>query len=206
MKDIVIYGAGGLGKEIACLIENINQDTPQWNLLGFIDDNSSKETWFGLPVLGNKDFLKKNQSINVAVAVGNPLIKKLIVSNISGSKFPILVHPQSQLMSANIKLGKGTILTAGTMLTCDIELGQFVLVNLNTTIGHDTKVGDYASIMCGVNIAGGVNIEQCSFLGSGASILNQVYIGKNVKIGAGAVVISSVDDNKTAVGVPAEAK
>ena len=33
MNDIAIYGAGGFGKEIACLIYWINEVKPQWNLI-----------------------------------------------------------------------------------------------------------------------------------------------------------------------------
>ena len=37
MKDIAIYGAGGFGKEVACLIKRINEQEPTWNLIGFFD-------------------------------------------------------------------------------------------------------------------------------------------------------------------------
>ena len=37
MKDIVIVGAGGLAKEIAFLIEEINKKIVNWNFLGYID-------------------------------------------------------------------------------------------------------------------------------------------------------------------------
>ncbi|MDR1459358.1 MAG: serine acetyltransferase, partial [Bacteroidales bacterium] len=42
MKDIAIYGAGGLGREIACLIRHINENEPTWNLIGFFDDGKAK--------------------------------------------------------------------------------------------------------------------------------------------------------------------
>ena len=40
MKDIAIFGAGGMGRETACLIHRINNasDAPIWNLIGFYDD------------------------------------------------------------------------------------------------------------------------------------------------------------------------
>ena len=43
MKDIAIYGAGGLGREVACLIRMINEskEIPEWNFIGFFDDDSS---------------------------------------------------------------------------------------------------------------------------------------------------------------------
>lgn len=44
MKDIAIYGAGGFGREIACLIMIINGslEQPEWNLIGFFDDGRHK--------------------------------------------------------------------------------------------------------------------------------------------------------------------
>ena len=42
MNDIAIYGAGGYGREIACLINNkINSEVKEWNLVGFFDDDES---------------------------------------------------------------------------------------------------------------------------------------------------------------------
>lgn len=39
MKDIIIICAGGFGRETAELIADINDVNPEWNLLGFVDDN-----------------------------------------------------------------------------------------------------------------------------------------------------------------------
>ncbi len=36
--NIAIYGAGGFGKEVACLIDRINDNGGKWNLIGFFDD------------------------------------------------------------------------------------------------------------------------------------------------------------------------
>lgn len=38
MKDIAIYGAGGFGREVACLLNAINANDAIWNLIGFFDD------------------------------------------------------------------------------------------------------------------------------------------------------------------------
>ena len=39
MKNIVIVGAGGVGREVSLIIQQINMLEPTWNLLGYIDDN-----------------------------------------------------------------------------------------------------------------------------------------------------------------------
>ena len=41
MKKIYIVGAGGFGREIVWLIERINEETPTWDIAGFIDDDVS---------------------------------------------------------------------------------------------------------------------------------------------------------------------
>ena len=38
MKDIIIVGAGGCGREVANWIEDINKEKKTWNILGFIDE------------------------------------------------------------------------------------------------------------------------------------------------------------------------
>ena len=40
MEKIAIFGAGGFGREVACLISAINEQSPRWELIGFFDDNS----------------------------------------------------------------------------------------------------------------------------------------------------------------------
>jgi hypothetical protein len=41
MKDIVIVGHGGLAKEAAFLIEEINRHRPTWNVRGYISGQRS---------------------------------------------------------------------------------------------------------------------------------------------------------------------
>ena len=63
MKDIAIYGAGGFGREVACLIRIINEslDEPRWKVIGFFDDNpdlKGTKNEYGT-VLGGRDELNK---------------------------------------------------------------------------------------------------------------------------------------------------
>jgi len=40
MQDIVIVGAGGFGREVKMLIDQINEKENTYNILGFYDDNT----------------------------------------------------------------------------------------------------------------------------------------------------------------------
>ena len=36
MRDLIIIGAGGFGREVAWLVERINKKSIVWNLIGFV--------------------------------------------------------------------------------------------------------------------------------------------------------------------------
>ena len=60
IHPVVVYGAGGHGRETAQLIEDINAHRARWDVLGFIDDNPSLHgrEINGLPVLGGIEWLR----------------------------------------------------------------------------------------------------------------------------------------------------
>jgi len=82
LADIAIVGAGGLGKETAVLIDQINKQEKHWNLVGFFDDGVQTGTKIlSVPVLGNVAELNTHKTgLSVVIAVGNPDIKSKLVS------------------------------------------------------------------------------------------------------------------------------
>ncbi|MDZ7648825.1 MAG: NeuD/PglB/VioB family sugar acetyltransferase [Cytophagales bacterium] len=207
LKDIAIVGAGGLGKEIAVLIHQINQKELTWNVIGFYDDAVPLGTKVARHlVLGKVSELRSiDYNLNVVVAVGDPIIKLKIVSEITNPKilFPVLIHPMAGV-GLGIELGSGTIITAGCQLTIDIKTGDHVLINLNSTIGHDVTIGNYTCIMPGVHLSGFVSVEDHVLIGTGASVLQHLRIGSGARVGAGAIVTKNVASNSTVKGVPAK--
>lgn len=206
MKDIVIIGAGGFGREIAWLIEDINIDNPEWNIIGFVDENQSLNGTVinGYKVVGNIEWLKE-RDLYAIVAIGNPISKKKIIDELSGSKikYATLIHP-SVIHSKSVNFGEGTIICAGTICTVNIEIGSHVIINLDCTVGHDTIIGPFTTILPSVNVSGFVKINECVSIGTGTAIIQGVKIGRNTIVGAGAVIVTELPSNCTAVGIPAK--
>ncbi len=206
MKDIVIIGAGGFGREVAWLIEDINNVTPTWNIIGFVDDNKEIQGSLinGYPVVGDIDWLS-NQELYVVNAIGDSIVKKKVLERLNESKnsFPILVHP-NVVISKLVNIGEGSIICAGNIITVNISIGKHVIVNIDSTIGHDAIIGDFSTILPSVNISGYVELEQCVSVGTGSAIIQGVTIGQNTVVGAGAVVVKDLPANCTAVGSPAK--
>ncbi len=208
MKTLAIYGAGGFGRETAVLIQQINRQTPTWDVIGFFDDGLQKEDEVdGLTVLGNSNDLNSHSDeLSVCVAVADPVIRFNLINRITNSRinFPTLIHPQVIGLDSNRnKLGRGCIVTAGVILTTGIEIGEFGLVNLSTTIGHDAKLGQCCTVMPGCSISGNVSVGACCVMGTGSRIIQGITIGANCRIGAGSVVTKSFGSDLKIVGVPA---
>ena len=207
MKDLVIIGAGGFGREVAWLAEEINSVDLQWNLLGFIDDDDSKQgvALNGYPVIGPFEKLKVTNNIYAVCAVGATGTKKALVEKAAdaGLRFANLIHPDVQL-SRFVELGCGNIICAGTIITVNIKIGNHVIINLDCTVGHDTVIGDYVTCAPAVNISGQVEIEEGCDIGTNTAIIQGKKIGRWSIIGAGAVVSRDIPPSCTAVGVPAK--
>ena len=208
MKKIVIIGAGGFGREVKTLIDDINKKELQYQFEGYYDDNLPKGTIINkFPVLGNIEELNSSTAdISVVLGIGIPEVKSKIIDRLTNSKlnFPTLIHPSVIKSEEDVTIGKGTVVCAGTIITCNIQIKNFVTLNLMCTVGHDTIIENYASFMPSVNVSGEVLIKEKVYVGTGAKIINQVIIGKATIVGAGAVVSKSLPDFCTAVGIPAK--
>lgn len=85
MKDIAIYGAGGLGREIACLLRKINEQGETWNLIGFFDDGKPIGTLneYGRVLGGIHELNTWDIELNVIIAIGNPRAIKQVTGTIT---------------------------------------------------------------------------------------------------------------------------
>lgn len=206
MRKLVIVGVGGLGREIAWLVERINAMEPTWELLGFIDDNSEKHGTIvnGYPVLGGCDWVLEHKDEVFAVcAVGTAKTRRRIVERLHGVRFATLVDPKVQ-MSQRVEMGEGCIICAGSILTVNIKLGSHVIINLDCTIGHDAVLSDYVTLYPSVNVSGNTFLEESVEMGTGSQIIQGLRIGEGTIIGAGAVVVRDLPGRCTAVGIPAK--
>lgn len=208
VKDIAIYGAGGFGREIACLIKLINEKTPTYNIIGFFDDGRSvgETNEYGKVLGGINELNQWKTSLCIAIAIGTPHVIEKIVNNIKNPniEFPNIISPDLKLLDKdNWTIGIGNIICSGCLISCNTKIGDFNQFNGFITIGHDSKIGNYNSIMPGVRISGEVTIGDRNFWGFNSGIVQQKQVGNDVVIGAGAVLIRKPKDGCTYVGVPA---
>ncbi len=210
-KKIAIYGAGGLGREVAGGIYRINSASDsQWKITGFYDDGKDSGTQvshYG-SVLGGMDELNAiNEPLALAIAVGDPESRRLIYERITNPNiyFPNLIAPSFRVLDPRtFEIGEGNIIQDGCSATCDVVVGNFNVLNGSNVLGHDVIVGDYNVLMPGVRLSGSVQMGNSNLMGVDSVVLQKVNIGNHVTLGAGSVLMTKPKDGMTYIGIPAK--
>ena len=208
--NIAIYGAGGFGKEVACLIQRINANGGDWQFVGFYDDSKPAGTMVSRygKVLGGMDALQQiDEPLAVAIAINENKAVRRLRNAITNPQitFPNLLDPSLFLVDARtVTMGEGNIIQYGCMISCDVVIGSFNLLNDHVVVGHDNVIGDYNGLMPAAHLSGGVTIGNSNLLGVASVVLQGMTIGDGVTLGANSVLMTQPKDNSTYLGVPAK--
>ena len=209
IKDIAIFGAGGLGREVGCLIRLINEQSLQWNLVGYFEDEKPKGylNEYGEVLGGMEELNNYDRPLAVAIAIGNPKAVFTLRSKINNNNiyYPNLIAPDTVFLDkSNLSFGTGNIIAVGCSFSCAVKIGNFNIFNGHINVGHDTQIGDFNAFMPAVKISGEVTIGECNFFGVNSVVLQKIEIGTNTIVGAGSIVIRNTKDNRTYIGIPAK--
>ncbi|GAB1448405.1 acetyltransferase [Bacteroidota bacterium] len=210
MGNIAIYGAGGFGKEVCCIINKINEISHEWDFIGFFDDGIPSGTavsHFGKVLGGFSELNSWAEEIHVVFAIGNSSIIKKLVDSITNEhvKYPNLIHPDAFFADMpSLKIGRGNVIVRGCTFSCDVTIGDFNQFNSISALAHDVVVGSYNVFMPLTRISGGAKIGDLNLFGIGSVVLQNIQIGNNTRIGAGSYVMKKTKDGFLYFGNPAK--
>ena len=209
-RRLVVIGAGGFGREVLELIEDINDQTRNaYEVVGVLDDGSPDTELLarlGVRHLGPTSTLADlDPDVGYVIGIGGCAARRAIAEQCRawGREPFTLVHPTAVIGRRSVEIGEGSIVCANSTITTNIRLGAHAQVNPNVSIGHDSVIGDHVTLTPQVAVAGNVTIHDDVFVGTGARIKPGVTIGRGVLVGAGAVVVNDVEPGLTVAGVPA---
>lgn len=204
MKELIIVGASGFGREMIKYINDINFIEPTWQIKGFIDDNPDALNGIecDYKIIGSiKDWQPSGEAYICALAF--PKVKRKIVEMLMerGAEFATLIHPSVSL-HPHCTVGYGSILTPNSVVSANASVGNFASI-LGSNVAHDAHVGDYATLSgkCAVN--GHAQIGSMAYLGCGVLVAPSKKIGEGAEVGIGSVVISNVKAGAKVFGNPA---
>jgi sugar O-acyltransferase (sialic acid O-acetyltransferase NeuD family) len=207
MKDLIIIGAGGFGREIlSYAVDIMKTDDCEWRIKGFIDDdlNALHDIDTGYPILGtiSKHIIEENGVYVCAIGDGKTRLSIGRYFQEKGAEFINFIHPTAKIRE-RVKLGVGNIFCPNTSINPDVAIGDFVLINGNSGLAHDCIVDDGCSLIGGNSVNGNCLLAKCVFMGANSIIIPGRKIGGYAKICAGAVVFTHVKPGKTMIGNPA---
>ncbi len=205
MKDIIVVGAGGCGREVCNWIEDINKQNPTWNILGFIDDNPNSLD--GLPsrysIIGGIKDHEPREDVFYAMGIANPAMKRIVGNAMleKKAKFASIIHPSTRIYS-EFEPGIGLITYPNSKIATGCHIGNFVTLQ-STILGHDSRLEDYVTVSSSCGITGGVKLREGVFVGDHACIAVGMEVGHDAYVGIGSVVIRNVEPGVHVFGNPA---
>jgi len=206
-ERVFIVGAGGFARETLSMYVDLGRER---DICAFLEENCKRE---GEILLGKplydishlKQFSEKNKPMLI-VAIGTTKRRRLVEKLRDETyRFDTLIHPSAKY-SRWVKVGEGSIVAVGVIMTCQVDIGRHVILNVGVKISHDVKIGDYVTVSPGSGIMGHVTVGDEAFIGAQATIADRVRIGNGAIVAAGAVVVEDVPDMSLVAGVPAEVK
>jgi sugar O-acyltransferase (sialic acid O-acetyltransferase NeuD family) len=207
MLPLVVYGAGGLGREILYYVRQFDEHQNQFLIEGFIDDGIRPGHFVDeYPILGGFETLRQKTSpVAVVMGIAEPKTKRRLMETLSENpviSFPTIIHP-TVFVASTAKISEGVVIAPFAFVSLNAVLERGVFINVGSQIGHDALIQSYCSIMPSVNISGGVVLEEECYVGVGAKILQNVSVGTASVVGANSLVLRNVPPGVTAFGNPA---
>ena len=207
MKNLLIIGARGFGREVFNLAKQSIAYNKEYLIKGFLDDKYDALQGFeNYPKIISpvENYVIQEEDVFIC-ALGDVNFKNSYVQIIlnKGGEFINLIHP-TVILNTNVRLGKGLILLNNVVISNDCVLGNFVSVQPFSVIGHDSKIGDYCHLNAYSFMGGYSVLEPSVTLHTKATILPNIKVKENAIVGAMSLVIRNVPANVTVFGIPAK--
>ena len=207
MKNLIIIGAGGMGREIFDLATVCEGFNTTFKIKGFLDDNKDALQGFdGYPPVIDTitHYIPETGDVFVC-SIGDVIQKKRSIQPIldKGGEFMNLIHPEASV-GKNVKMGRGCVVLKNAFIGVECTIDDYVMIMNSAVIAHDAKIGKYSRVDCHVVCVGGTELKEEVTVHSSAVINHRVIVEKGATVGALSFVVRKVKENTTVIGNPAK--
>lgn len=207
MKQLIIIGARGYGREIYYHAQNSIGYGTEFVIKGYLDDKSDAlDSYVGYPpIIGPVESYAVEDNDVFVCALGDVKFKKKYVDVIlaKGGDFLNLIHNSANIFPTS-KIGKGCVILHNTTISADVKIGDFVTIQPMVFLGHDVEVGNWSHLNTNCICSGFVKLGENVTIHTSAVVVPKVKIGANSVVGASSMVLRNVPDNVTVMGNPAK--
>lgn len=206
MKDIIILGAQGFGREVLQWIKDINKVTPTWNIKGFLDDDLTALDGYkcDYKILGTIQDWVPSENEEFVFAIASPQTKEKLATMLKskGARFARVIHPTS-IVGDFCNIGEGLVVTPRAKISPNVTIGNFVTI-MGCGVGHDAEINDYCTLCGGVMVSGHVKLGERVYIGTNAVVSPNRKIGNDVFVCMGSMVMTNVKAGYKVMGYPAK--
>ncbi len=150
MKKIILIGGGTFSPVVIDAILG-NEKYRDYEIQGILDDNGICRINYDYPYLGKVEDAEKfaDKDTFFVISIGSPKARKKIAESHPNLNY-LTVIDKSANISANVKIGQGSIVLKGTIINAFASLGNHVIVNSGAIVDHHCVIGNYSHIGHGV--------------------------------------------------------
>ena len=206
MKQLIIIGAGGMGRTVYSNVLESRGYGETFVIKGFIDDDLHALDGFNYypPIVGSISGYQPEADDVFVCSIGGAARKACMESIMNrGGEFINIIHRTARLLM-NVVIGKGNFIGADTVIGNDAVIGNYNMIQSYTIIGHDVRMGDFNRIDTRVTCVGGVVIENEVNIHTSAVISHNVTVENRAHVAALSFVIKDVKAGTTVIGNPAK--
>lgn len=207
MKQLLIIGARGYGREICDFASECKGYGSEFVVKGYLDDKSDAlDNYPGNPpIIDSVENYQPKENDVFICALGEVKYKKKYCEMVlaKGGKFISLISKKAFISDKNTKIGVGCIICPDSRIHCDVTIGDFVTLQPYAVLGHDVKIGDWCHINDYADCGGGTQIGNEVTIHTHSFILPKFKVGDGATIGAGSIVIGNVKEGMIVFGNPA---
>ena len=169
MRTLLILGAGGYGKTVA----DVAQQLGIYDKIAFLDDGKS-----GPEILGKCEeyAMFAGEDTDVYPAFGNNQIRMDWMERLMGEGIavPTLVHPTAYV-SPRAKIGAGTVVLPKAVVNTGVTVESGCIINIGVLIDHDCYIEAGVHLCPGVIVKAENRIDAMTRMESGSVIMCRTY-------------------------------
>lgn len=207
MKNLLILGASGMGREVYDMALRSNGYGSEFTIKGFLDPNiNALDAFPKYPnVISSEEDYQIEENDIFILSFGDIKLRKKVYDNMEkkGASFLTLIDKQA-IVSPTAKIGEGSIIFENVHLGSYSFIGKNTLIQAQSIIGHDVMIGNHCRIDCETMFVGGVKVGNEVTVHTSAVINHNVILEDNSIVGACSFVIRKVKSGQTVFGVPAK--
>lgn len=207
MKNLIIIGARGFGREVADWAKSCHGYGSEFVVKGFLDSKANALDGLGEwpPILGNVEEYKFASDEVFVVALGDPKWKchyaEIALRN---GGVPYSLIEKSASVGVHSKIGMGCLILGNVRVSVNCYVGDFVSLSYSCVIGHDAKIGSFCHIGAFGFMGGFSELGERVTMYPRVSVLPHKKVGDNAILGAGSVCLRNVKPGVTVFGIPAK--